>query len=353
MHTERKISVRQSNAAQKTLQAATAKAVEYRQSLEQELAQAKVSKLRRIEIDEDLARLDRAKFVELNGVIHHYVEEGPTTGEPIIFVHGWDCSSLWWHSSTKTLAAKGYRTIAYDLRGHGFSGDPTIGKDDYSIETMVADLETLAQHLNLSKFHLAAFSIGALVANAYAAQHPDKVASIAFFNYGLFEYNPNFERVGPRLLSTVFSRVLRRVKSWRFVYYYVRLSLTKNPVAKRDILYGLLSLKDTSARATYHNARSAFSRPVLEQLPGWARSLQMPILLVAGSDDRVISRKSAEKLANLLPNCVYFVMPHCGHLILGELPEQVNELLYLHLSRAAIPENAPVLSYQKMEQKLN
>lgn len=355
MYTERKISVGKPKITQpeSALRAATPKAVEYRQVLEQELARPKIASARRTEIEEDLARLDKAKFVELNGVVHHYVEEGPTNGEPIIFVHGWDCSSLWWHSSTKALAAKGYRTIAYDLRGHGFSGDPINGNDDYSVDTMVADLEALAQHLELPKFHLAAFSIGALVATAYAARHSDKVASLAFFNYGLFQYNPNFERVGPRLLSTVFSKGLSRIKSWRFVYYYVRLTLTKNPVAKRDILYGLLSLHDTSARATYYNARSAFSRKILDQLPGWAKSLQMPVLLVAGSDDRVISRKSAEKLAQLLPNVVYFVMPHCGHLILGELPEQVNELLYLHLSRTVTPENSAQAAYRQLEQEMN
>lgn len=317
-------------------QLATSKALDYRVALEGELAEGKTSLQRRAEIEEDLQRLDRATFVALNGVVHYYSEEGPLTGEPLIFIHGWDCSSLWWHSAVSTLAAKGYRTIAYDLRGHGFSEDPPVGHDDYSITTMVEDLRALVQRLGLKKVHLAAFSIGALVATAYAATYPESVASLAFFNYGLFEYNPKIEKVGPRLLGTIFSKVLKRVKSWRFVYYYTRLTLTKNPVGKRDILYGLLSLKDTSARAAYHNARSAFSREVLTQLPSWAKSLPMPVLLVAGSNDQVISRKSADKLAALLPNVVYFVMPKCGHLILGELPQQVSELLYLHLSRAAI-----------------
>jgi len=313
---------------------ATIKAHDYRVSLEDELATGKVTTSRQTEIQEDLHRLDTAGFVGLNGVTHFYFQQGPAEGEAIIFVHGWDCSSLWWHSATQALAAKSFRTIAYDLRGHGFTDDPPVGNDDYTIATMVKDLRALAQHLRLTKFHLAAFSIGAMVATAYAAQYPDSVASLAFFNYGLFEYNPRIEKVGPRLLSTIFSKLLKRVTWWRPVYYYTRLTLTKNPVAKRDILYGLLSLKDTSSRASYHNARSAFSREVLEQLPGWVKRLEMPVLLVAGSDDPVISRKSAEKLAAMLPNGVYFVMPHCGHLILGEFPQQVGELLYLHLSRA-------------------
>ncbi len=315
---------------------ATTKAQDYRVSLESELATAKVTPSRRAEIQTDLHLLDKAGFVDLNGVTHFYSQAGPAEGEAIIFVHGWDCSSMWWHSATQALAAKGFRTIAYDLRGHGFTDDPPVGNDDYTIATMVKDLQALAQHLGLAKFHLAAFSIGAMVATAYAAQYPDSVASISFFNYGLFEYNPRIEKVGPRLLSTIFSKVLKRVTWWRPVYYYTRLTLTKNPVAKRDILYGLLSLKDTSARASYFNARSAFSREVLEQIPDWVKRLEMPVLLVAGSDDPVISRKSAEKLAAMLPNGVYFVMPHCGHLILGEFPQQVGELLYLHLSRATI-----------------
>lgn len=312
----------------------TVKAVEYAAACQAELAGPKLSSTRRAELEEDSRKLTQAHFVELNEVTHYYLDEGPADGPAIILIHGWDCSSFWWHSATRALNAAGYRTINYDLRGHGFTDDPV--KDDYSVPTMADDLTALAEHLSLKKFHLLSFSVGALVATAYAARHPEKVASLSFFNYGLFEYSSGVEKVGPRALSFIFTRILKKIKAWQPVYGYVRLTLVKNPVSRRDIQYGMLSLKDISERAAYHAARSAMSQEVLSQLPIWIKKLTMPVLLVAGSHDKVISRPSAEKLAAALPNCTYFLMPNCGHLILGELPAQVATLLKLHLERTEL-----------------
>jgi pimeloyl-ACP methyl ester carboxylesterase len=283
-----------------------------------------------------LGKIARGQYIKINDVTHFVLDDGPRNGQPVVFVHGWDCSSFWWHNVTDDLNKIGYRTINYDLRGHGFSDDAPPGQNDYSIDNMVADLEALRQHLGLEKFHLANFSLGAVVATAYAAKYPQHVISLACFNFGLFRYSPVVEKVMPRALSTIFSTVLRGVgpSSWRFVYGYVRLSLTQNPVQKRDILYGLLSLKDCSARASYNSARSIMSQPVLNALPDWARAIKAPTLLVAGSHDRVIGRKNADRLAELFPNITYFVMPKCGHLILGELPAQVTALMTLHLGKA-------------------
>ncbi|HEX2916631.1 MAG TPA: alpha/beta hydrolase [Chloroflexia bacterium] len=312
----------------------TAKALDYEAACRAELALPSTGKQRRSELEEDLGKLKQARFIVLNGVNHFVLDEGPQDGPPVVLVHGWDCSSFWWHSVTRALNAAGYRTLNYDLRGHGFTDDPV--EDAYSVEQMAQDLAALVEHFKLEKFHLIAFSVGALVASAYAPMAAQKVVSLAFFNFGLFQYNPRLEKFGPAALGFVFSRVLKKVKAWRPVYAYVRLTLVKNPVSRRDIQYGMLSLKDTSPRAAYQAARSTMSREVLEELPGWIRSLQMPVLLVAGSHDKVISRKSAQNLAALLPNGTYYLMPHCGHLILGELPDQVVTLLKLHMERTAL-----------------
>jgi pimeloyl-ACP methyl ester carboxylesterase len=201
---------------------------------------------------------------------------------------------------------------------------------------MVEDLEALRVKLNLDKFHLATFSLGSVIATSYAARFPEHVASLACFNFGLFRYNAQIEKVMPKALSTIFSKVLKPVgpKSWRFVYGYVRMTLTKNSVDRRDILYGILSLKDCSLRASYNSCRSLMSKAVLEPLPKWAASITAPTLLVAGSHDRVIGLRNSDALAKIFPNVTYFVMPKCGHLVLGELPAQVTGLMTMHLGRS-------------------
>jgi pimeloyl-ACP methyl ester carboxylesterase len=63
-----------------------------------------------------------------------------------------------------------------DLRGHGKSARP---KDlDYSVGAFVRDLEAVVKALKLSRFVLVGHSLGASVANAYAAEHPKQVAGV-------------------------------------------------------------------------------------------------------------------------------------------------------------------------------
>jgi pimeloyl-ACP methyl ester carboxylesterase len=320
----------------------TEKALDYVASLKQELARHRVKPNRRAEIEDDLAKISGADFVEINGLKHYVSIQGPEDGEPLVLVHGWDCSSFWWHAVLDDLNKAGYCTYNYDLRGHGFTEDNAPGDNDYSVDRYVEDLEALRQHYRLEKIHLATFSFGAVIATAYAAKYAQNTASLVCFNFGLFRYNPVVVKVMPHALTTVFSRVLRPVgpRSWQFVYGYARLTLTMNPVTKRDILYGLLSLKCCSPRACFYSCTSIMSKPVLDALPKWAASVTAPTLLVPGSHDRVIGKRNAEAMAKIMPNLTYFEMPKCGHLILAELPKQVAAIMSLHLGKASIKATA-------------
>src|SRR5882762_8292484 len=50
-------------------------------------------------------------------------------GQPIVFSHGWPLSADAWEDQMIFLAARGYRCIAHDRRGHGRSGQPWDGND--------------------------------------------------------------------------------------------------------------------------------------------------------------------------------------------------------------------------------
>ena len=328
---------------------ATAKARQWADDISAELRaldgkSGKDATRRRAELHDDARLLrDDARFVRLNGVNHFFTDTGPRDGAPVVFVHGWDCSSRWWYHLIPELNAAGYRTINYDLRGHGLTddvstADPTatseqVLADGYSLNALSGDLSALLDHLGLRSAHLASFSIGALIATYYAAQNPERIRSIAFFNFGLFKQGKMVEQVMPRVLSTIFSKFLKRVKGWRIPYYYVRMTIAKNPATPRDILYGLDSLKNCSAEASYYTARAIVASTAIKALPDWAAKLTMPTLLVVGSHDYVIGPKNAAALAAALPNVDYFVMPKCGHLVLFELPTQVATLMKLHLGR--------------------
>jgi non-heme chloroperoxidase len=93
------------------------------------------------------------------------------TGQPIVFSHGWPLSADSWEAQMLFLAAKGYRCIAHDRRGHGRSSQPWGGND---MDTYADDLAELIETLNLKKAILVGFSAGGGEVARYIGRHGTK-----------------------------------------------------------------------------------------------------------------------------------------------------------------------------------
>ncbi len=314
--------------------APTEKYTTYLQEVEQALA-GKLKKGERRRLEGEMELLQRARFVELNGIVHHYQDVGPRDGEPLILVHGWDCSSFWWHHAVDPLKEAGYRVIIYDLKGHGFSdNDP---KGDYTVTSFSADLHALIETLGLTYHHVGAFSFGAVVALDYVATWPKYVQSVVFFNFGVLTDNPIQVAVLPALLDFVFNKVLRPIERrglWFIPYVYSRLVLAKNTPLISDVRLGTLSLRCCDPEAVRVSARQLVNREVQQAIPRQMASLTQPTLLVTGEGDPLMIPRRGRDLMDLARDGIFMEIPRCGHLILFELPELVVQIMRQHLRAA-------------------
>lgn len=311
--------------------APTSKFLVYQAEVSQKLAgQLSTRERRRLEAEQRL--MERARFVDLNGVIHHYMDVGPRDGEPLVLIHGWDCSAYWWHHIIDPIAAAGYRVICYDLKGHGFSeADPREG---YTVAGFSADLRALGDALGLTAQHVAAFSLGAFVALHYADANPDRVRSLTFFNFSLIAYNKLASAIIPGMLDTVFNRVLRPIERrglWWIPYIYALTVLAKNTAPVSDVKLATLSLRLCDPRAVRVSAEELSRREILDAVAAQMQRVAHPTLLVAGSGDPIMRPQGGRKLMQLAPNGQFLEIPRCGHLILFELPEQVIQIQRLFL----------------------
>ena len=269
-------------------------------------------------------------FLEVNGVVHHYHDSGPGfTGETVLLVHGWDCWWMWWHHIIRFLNDRGIRTVAYDLKGHGWSdNDP---RNDYSISSFAKELGMLADALDLENFHIAAFSFGPFIALQYATHHPDKIRSMIFFNFGYLENNSFVEKVAPATLNFTFNNLLRKVTWWLPAYVFARLVLARNTVLFHDVLIGFESLSLCAPEAIEQSTGQITSMEVTEGMSGLVEALQVPVLFVAGDGDSIMTPENTAKLAGCCSKGVFVNVPDCGHLITLELPDTAAGLIYEHI----------------------
>lgn len=274
----------------------------------------------------ELALMRQSRFIEINGVVHHYHVSGPQDAEEtVLLVHGWDCWWMWWHHVIKELNEQNIRTFAYDLKGHGWS-DPDPRKD-YSISSFSNDLAEIVKQLELKDFHIAAFSFGPFVTLDYVQKTTDSVKSIVFYNFGYLPNNAVLERFAPALLTFTFNKALRKIHRWQLIYVYVRLVLTKNAISFHDIIIGVKSLELCCPEVVEETTRQITSRKVTRSLPEIVKNIDTPVLFVAGKGDTIMRNKNTRKLQEYAKNGTYVCVPKCGHLITLELPKTTAELI--------------------------
>jgi non-heme chloroperoxidase len=66
------------------------------------------------------------------------------TGQPIVFHHGWPLCADDWDTQMLFFAARGFRVIAHDRRGHGRSTQTSTGNDVATVHAEVINADLLA-----------------------------------------------------------------------------------------------------------------------------------------------------------------------------------------------------------------
>ncbi|OYT70558.1 MAG: hypothetical protein CFK52_10825 [Chloracidobacterium sp. CP2_5A] len=278
----------------------------------------------------------RARFLPLRGVLHHVYEHGPADGPAVILLHGWDCSSYWFYRLAPALGDQGFRVVAFDFRGHGFSD--SAADERYDLPTLAQDALALADALGIREFSLASFSLGSAVALLVGAQAPERVRRHIVMNFGLFGYGALQSRLLPSILTTLFD-TLRRIPSKALVYRYVSATLCQREVTWRDVEMCFTSLVHCDSRAAFLAVTDLVTPERAAHLRQ-AAATAAPTLVIAGEFDPVASLADSERLARTLPAAQLHILLRTGHLVLFERPDEIERLAQAWLKRGTtLPES--------------
>ncbi|MBM0204673.1 alpha/beta hydrolase [Micromonospora sp. STR1s_5] len=229
------------------------------------------------------------KFVEVNGKKLHYVEQG--TGEPLVLLHGngsmiQDFAS----SGLIDMAAKRYRVIAFDRPGYGYSDRPrsTI----WTADAQAALIERALSQLGVGKAIVLGHSWGCSVAVALALKSPDLVRSLVLASGYYFPSvradvvtmsGPAVPVLGDAVRFTL-SPILARLM-WPLLTRKI-FGPTPVPEKFKDGFPKEMTFRPSQIRASA--AESALMIPGAFAARGRYSELRMPVVIVAGEDDRLI-----------------------------------------------------------------
>lgn len=136
--------------------------------------------------------MDGSKFVDVDGIRTRYLERG--TGEPLVLVHGGNPGSYWsaedWIPNLDGLAAAGFRAIAVDKIGCGYTDNPRTD-DDYVIGSSVDHVHGFIKALGLGPVHIAGHSRGGYTATRLTLEHPEDVRTLIIVDSSSLMTPPN------------------------------------------------------------------------------------------------------------------------------------------------------------------
>src|ERR1044072_1100280 len=137
--------------------------------------------------------LSEERLAPVNGIEIAYQELGDTDGEPLLLIMGLATQMLAWDEELcRMLGERGFRVVRFDNRDIGHStkidsaGVPNRmdmllgrrGSAPYLLTDMAADTTGLMDHLGIESAHLVGASMGGVIAQTVAIEHPQRVRSL-------------------------------------------------------------------------------------------------------------------------------------------------------------------------------
>ncbi len=124
-------------------------------------------------------------YAPVNNGRHWYEAAG--TGHPLVLLHGGLVDSGLWEPQFPVFAQH-FRTIRYDLRGHGRSSDAGPGPFSH-----IEDLHTLLGVLEIARAHILGLSMSGAIVVDFALAHREMVTVLLPVAAGLSGYEPRVE----------------------------------------------------------------------------------------------------------------------------------------------------------------
>jgi pimeloyl-ACP methyl ester carboxylesterase len=228
------------------------------------------------------------RFLDVNGVRLHYVERG--TGDAVVLLHGNGSMIQDFESSGLIdLAAKDFRVVVFDRPGFGHSERPrgTVWTPDAQAELIKAALT----QLGVSRAIILGHSWGASVAVAMGLKYPDLVRGLVLASgYYYPTIRPDVVAMGaPALpivgdfLSQTISPLLSRA-IWPLMLK--KIFGPKSVPTKFQAFPKEMAMRPSQIRASASEA--ALMIPDAFALRGKYADLQVPTVIIAGEDDKLI-----------------------------------------------------------------
>lgn len=245
---------------------------------------------------------------------------GDSWGEPgaplVVLLHGGGQTRHAWKGAGRRLAAAGFRTVAYDARGHGDSGWDPDGR--YEPDDFLADLVGIVEALGDPHPVLVGASLGGGTSLLAAGEGAVDASALV-----LVDVAPQIELDGISRIRAFMHRPPEGFASLEEIADRIR---AYQPHRRRPAnLDGLAKNVRVDEAGRYHwhwdpvyQARDRDLEARQRRLDACARALRVPTLLVRGASSDILSEEGAQSFLQACPHAAYVNVLDAAHMVAGD-----------------------------------
>ncbi|MGO8865700.1 MAG: alpha/beta fold hydrolase [Alphaproteobacteria bacterium] len=252
-------------------------------------------------------------FGEVGGIRLRYRIEGD--GPWLVLIHGVGNRLEAWDGVVAALGGR-FRTLRWDLRGHGASDKPP---GPYALDDFVSDLKGLLDAHGIERCHLAGFSLGGLVAQAMALAHPAQLDRLVLLSTVAGRSAEERERVAQRLAMVAHGIPGAHFKNSLARWFTDEFQRTHPEV-----------IAEHAARNRENDplAYAAAYRVLAESdLADRLHEIKAPTLIATGENDIGSNPRMAKLMHERIAGSRLVILRHLRHAILVEAPGTVAGLI--------------------------
>jgi len=265
---------------------------------------------------------------------------GDPAAPPVILLHGGGQTRHAWSNAFARLVARGYRVYSYDARGHGASSWDSEG--NYSTDALVADLRAVLATLPVRPALVGA-SMGGITALTAIGESTEPIASALV----LVDVAPTIERRGVEKIRSFMTANPQGFETLEQVADAVAAYNPSRPRPK-DTSGLLKNLRrgedgryywhwDPKIIAGSQEEHIAYLQAYEARMREASRRVQVPTLLVRGSQSDVVSPEGARRFREQIPQAEIVDIAGAGHMVAGDRNDAFNEAVIGFLGRHLPP----------------
>jgi pimeloyl-ACP methyl ester carboxylesterase len=227
----------------------------------------------------------------------------------------------WWDPRLVHDTLKRHKTVIFDNRGAGRTDKPKVA---YTIKMFADDTVGLMSALKIERAHILGISMGGMIAQEFALNHPDRVEKLVLCSatcgtsHSVQPYPQALDVLMRPREGMTHEEV---VKTWiplLFTEDFVKTNASYLSAATQQALRAPIT-----ADAYQRQIGAILNFDTYERLP----KIKAATLVMQGKKDIIVPPQNARIIADRIPGARLVYFENSGHALFSQEPENVNKAL--------------------------